>query len=445
VSDKIAKIISESDSKPMFRELQLTKENRAAINVEKRTVELSFASEAPVERWYGMEVLDCSADACDLTRLRESGPLLVNHNTEDQVGVIDTCAMDGGKGRAVVRFGQSARAKEIFQDVVDGIRSLVSVGYRVREAVLFSKNDKVETYRATKWEPLEISIVSIPADTSVGVGRSQHSQDSDMNKQRILLDPAPAAGGGGGTPAPAPVAPVVNVTEIEGRGVTAERNRVKTLTTLAKRYKCEDLLGDAIEKGHGEDQFRQAVLERNHPTARPLGEAEAKPELGMDEGEVQRYSIVKAIRECALSKNGLTGVEKAAHEAAQKHLGRTMTENGFIIPHDVSTGAFGKRSMQSVQAELLALQIRALSAGSNTAGGFSVGTNLLSGSLIELLRNSTCIDQAGRDNALRLGWKRCHPENGWRRHRLLVAGNWRRDGLRSIDGSTRFDSASSRG
>lgn len=381
VSDTIAKIISEAESKPLFREFQLTKENRAAINVEKRTVELSFASETPVERWYGLEVLDCSSpDACDLTRLRASGPLLVNHDTEDQVGVIDTCAMDGGKGRAVVRFGQSVRAKEIFQDVVDGIRSLVSVGYRVREAVLMSKSDKVETYRATKWEPLEISIVSIPADTSVGVGRSQQSLSQKMET------PTPQA-----TPAPAPATPAPSVVEIEGRGITAERNRVKTLTTLATRYKVQDLLGEAIEKGHTEDQFRQAILERQHPGAKPLGEAEAKPEIGMDAGEIRSYSIVKAIRECALSKGGLTGLEREAHESAQKTLKRQMTENGFIIPHEVATSGFRR----NIQAELLALQIRALSAGSSSAGGFSVGTNLMSGSLIELLRNSTCIDQAG--------------------------------------------------
>jgi HK97 family phage major capsid protein len=394
VSDTIAKIISETVEKPLFREFQLTKENRAAINVEKRTVELSFASETPVERWYGLEVLDCSSpDACDLTRLRASGPLLVNHDPEDQVGVIDTCAMDAGKGRAVVRFGQSVRAKEIFQDVVDGIRSLVSVGYRVREAALMSKSDKVETYRATKWEPLEISIVSIPADTSVGVGRSEHQSNPQMKFNKPLLDatPAPDTRGGGATPAPAPATPAPNVVEIEGRGVTAERQRVKTLTNLATRYKVQDLLGEAIDKGHTEDQFRQVILERQHPGAKPLGEAEAKPEIGMDAGEVRSYSIVKAIRECALSKGGLTGLERDAHESAQKTLKRQMTENGFIIPHEVATAGFRR----NIQAELLALQIRALSAGSNAAGGFSVGTNLMSGSLIELLRNSTCIDQAG--------------------------------------------------
>lgn len=389
VSDKIAKIISETQR----REFQIAK---TAINAEKRTVDLSFASETPVERAWGMEILDCTDRACDLTRLRSSGPLLVNHDPNDQVGVIDNCEMAGGKGRAVVRFSQSARGQEIFQDVQDGIRTLVSVGYRVRKVEPIKNEGGMESYRVTDWEPLEISIVSIPADTSVGVGRSQHLTDSQMRNNTPLQDAAaaPDTRGGGAPPAPAPAAPAPNVTEIEGRGVTAERNRVKALTNLATRYKVQDLLGEAIEKGHGEDQFRQAILERQNPGAKPLGEAEAKPEIGMNDNEVRSYSIVKAIRECALSKGGLTGLEKEAHESAQKTLKRQMTENGFIIPHEVATGGF-RRNMESVRAELLAMQIRALSAGSNTAGGFSVGTNLLSGSLIELLRNSTCIDQAG--------------------------------------------------
>ncbi|MCV5839318.1 HK97 family phage prohead protease, partial [Escherichia coli] len=74
--------------------------------------------------------------------------------------------------RAVVRFGTSPRAEEIWQDVKDGIRQHVSIGYIVHAMVLESDEDDVRTYRVTDWEPFELSFVTVPADPSVGVGRS---------------------------------------------------------------------------------------------------------------------------------------------------------------------------------------------------------------------------------------------------------------------------------
>lgn len=393
MSETIAKIIAEQHA----REFQITAEIRAAINVEKRTVELSFSSENPVPRWYGKEILSHESGACDLARARSAGPLLLNHDPEQQIGVIESCEVDSAtkKGRAVVRFSRSALGNEIFQDVQDGIRSLVSVGYRVREMELMKKEGKEETYRATKWEPLEISIVSIPADTSVGVGRSQQSSDSPMKINPTLQDAAaaPDTRGGGAPPAAAPATPPVNVAEVEARGANAERQRIKTATELLTKYRCTDLIPQAIEKGWQEDQCRQAILERKNPDAKPLGEAESDPNIGASGTDLKRWSITKAIREAAL-ESGVTGIEKEMSDAVAKKVGRRA--NGFYIPHDIAELSLAEtRGLNSAQAEAMARQIRALSAGSNTAGGFTVGTNLMSGSIIELLRNKTVINQSG--------------------------------------------------
>ncbi len=100
---------------------------------------------------------------------------MIDHDVKNQVGVIEEVSVDetDRTGRAVVRFGRSVKAEEIFQDVTDGIRSNVSVGYQVDEMVLEKEEkDKPSTYRVTRWEPYEISLVSVPADINVGVGRS---------------------------------------------------------------------------------------------------------------------------------------------------------------------------------------------------------------------------------------------------------------------------------
>ncbi len=148
-----------------------------AIDEEKRTVEIAFSSETPVERWYGHEILDHSQGSVRMARLTDGGAVLVNHDSDDHVGVVEKAWIDSDRtGRAEIRFGRSARASEIFQDVVDRIRTKISVGYIPRKTVLESTDDEgFDTYRVTDWEPLENSIVAIPADTAVGVGRSHES------------------------------------------------------------------------------------------------------------------------------------------------------------------------------------------------------------------------------------------------------------------------------
>lgn len=158
--------------------------DREAIDEDNRTVELSYSSEEPYERYWGVEILGHNPDEVDLARMNNSGALLMDHNTSDQVGVIEKAWIDGAsrKGRALVRFGKSARASEIFQDVIDGIRRNVSVSYDIQKMALV-KSEKMEggtgtleTYRVNKWMPLEISLVSVPADATVGVGRANENE-----------------------------------------------------------------------------------------------------------------------------------------------------------------------------------------------------------------------------------------------------------------------------
>jgi phage head maturation protease len=90
---------------------------------------------------------------------------LVGHDTADQVGVVESFEITADKKlRILARFGRSARAEEIFRDVLDGIRRNASVGYIIHDLVLEKQEEDVATYRVTDWEPLEGSIVAVPAD-----------------------------------------------------------------------------------------------------------------------------------------------------------------------------------------------------------------------------------------------------------------------------------------
>lgn len=168
--------------------------NFKAIDEEKRQVELSFSSEEPYERWFGIEILSHNNGALDLTRLNEIGCLLFNHDRNKVIGRIDNAWMKDGRGHALVTFDDDAESDVIFQKVKSGTLKGVSVGYRVDswEEVAAGKisSDGKHTGPcsiALKWMPFEISIVSIPADATVGVGREMEDHPQQQNKREIPL------------------------------------------------------------------------------------------------------------------------------------------------------------------------------------------------------------------------------------------------------------------
>lgn len=145
------------------------------IDKDARTVVISFSSELPVQRWYGNEILSHEAGAIDFTRLESgSAALLLDHDWTKQIGVIERAWIgDDKRGYALVRFGRGAVADEIFNDVIDRIRTSVSVGYQVLEAKLaVEREDGNDDYLMSRWLPYEISFVSVPADHTVGAGRA---------------------------------------------------------------------------------------------------------------------------------------------------------------------------------------------------------------------------------------------------------------------------------
>lgn len=147
-----------------------------------RRFELSFSSEEPYGRWYGTEILDHSDGCVDLGRLQTIGVLLFNHKVDRVVGRIEKAWVEDGRGKAIVVFDDDDDSEVIRKKVESGTLKGVSVGYAVSvwEEVAANKQSKDGRFSgpcfiAVRWEPLEISIVSVPADSTVGVGRSMNA------------------------------------------------------------------------------------------------------------------------------------------------------------------------------------------------------------------------------------------------------------------------------
>lgn len=156
---------------------------------------LSFSSEEPYERWWGTEILDHSDGAVDLTRLSEIGCLLFNHNRDDVIGKVNKAWIENNRGNAEVEFDNDDESEKIYQKVKSGTLKGVSVGYKIDswEEVVANKTSADGRFTgpceiARKWTPYEISIVSVPADPTVGVGREAENNTTDSkNKAEDML------------------------------------------------------------------------------------------------------------------------------------------------------------------------------------------------------------------------------------------------------------------
>lgn len=383
---------------------------RAEVDEDNRRVELSFSSEAEVERWFGFEILSHAPGAMNAERLNDGGALLVNHDWDDQVGVIESVRIDADrKGRAVVRFGRSARADEIFQDVKDGIRKLVSVGYRILAAKVTETRDGYDVYTITEWEPYEISIVSVPADVTVGVGRSVekpqdettktqtyndpiHKQERNM-KVKNLRDPQTGNFVRAEVDENDNIVKVLEVLEEAGTGIRsaqtagrdAERSRVRALTELGERFNDPELAAKYIKDGGSPDDMQRALLDKfEKRTQQPIGEQSRNANIGMNDTEIRNFSLMRAVR--ALMPNATQRDRDAAafefecSEEAQRQYGREA--QGILIPSDVLNRAFNAGGAANTPTGA-------------TTGSNIVATDLLAGSFIEMLRNRTTIMRLG--------------------------------------------------
>ena len=354
----------------LSRQFRLATERK--INDEKRTVDLAFSSEQPVERSFGFEVLDHAESSVD-TDFMDSGrsPLLLEHDMTKQIGVIERVSIDKDRvGRASVRFGKSELANEIYQDVKDGIRSNISVGYQINKMERQSKSEgKRDTFIVRDWSPLEISVVSIPADqsASVGIGRT-----SNETNKVIITQQREETKTMENNIEKKEEAPKVDVAKVQAQARSDETKRIRDIQELGARHNKKELSDKAVNDGVSLADFRGQVLEaigNSKPLEKP------QDEVGLSKDESKEYSLARGIKAMATGDWSDAGFEKEVSDTISKQNGKQA--RGLFVPSDIS---WGKRD---------------LTQGSATAGGNLVATDLLAGNFIEALRSRSYVREAG--------------------------------------------------
>lgn len=413
-------------------------------------VDMSFSSEEPYERWWGIEVLDHDEKSILLDRMNDGAPVLFNHNHNDLRGTHEPGSVRVGKDRKLrgkVRLTSATEAgREAIELVQTKVLTKASVGYEILKVIEISKNkagetvqrtlpgdlfervlaraqdegrgdirafqraldavagkferagDEPPTYRVMKWRPFENSLVTIPADNSVGVGRGYESEfevrvrsintATTAEECKTMTDQVTATAGESADrnrPVQMPEGTPGN------RALEIEKARRTGIENLCKANKIDDTVRDYwIGAGLSLDAVAEDLLkiveERSKTT-----ETRPASELGLSSREVRQFSLFKAIA-ATVDKNWTNaGFELECSREIAKRLNKVPDPNKFFVPLEIQERQVQHRPGQSFiagnDAGRAAREImrRDLTAASASGGGYLVETNNVS--FIELLRN----------------------------------------------------------
>lgn len=311
-----------------------------------KAVRLSVSSEEPYLKWCwdeeakdyvrAYEVLGHGPDEIDFSRMK-SGLVIQDGHYGKQIGIMDTPEVKDGKLCGEVRFGHSQDAQDAKADALDGIRRNMSVGYIVEEYKRDGERDGYPVFRAVKWTPFEGSFVNVPADPTVGVGRSRENNDGEL-------------------PSTTQTPKEKSMNEEEVKAVVEAAVKSATDATNAKVEKIEAQVRELAER----------KPETPAPAAvRQFDDADSKV-------IAKRYNVMNAIRALAGDRGVDCGFERELSEQIAKQSGRSA--KGLYIPDVVLSG-------------------RAFDVTTN--GAQLVATDTLFGELVPALVAKTVLGSAG--------------------------------------------------
>lgn len=371
------------------------------VDPETRTATFSFSSETACQMSFGEgvvadEILSHQPGSARLERIITAGPLLFNHDKNYLLGVVEKAWIGADRrGYCTVRFGSDERGDWAMKQYQDRILKNVSFFYRV-----YAYRELADgTYLAVSWEPYEISLVTIPADITVGQGRSAANEAMDVEIHAPQSNPADADNNEGNEmfkhkhikQDAAETARSAGGGAIVVDHAAIEQARVTEIDAMCRQHQISDdtrnhmiNLKAPIEMARG--IVLNAVLARSNGAASLGGE----PNPDMTEKEKAKYSLVRAINAAMKERMGETSAWKSAgfeREVSQEIAKKSGKETaGLFMPTNLRFYA-GRSADYSVGTSA------GLSA--NSGGSNLVATQLLAGSFIEMLRNKARVLSLG--------------------------------------------------
>ena len=384
------------------------------LRVEEKTDEtltFSFSSEAPVDRWFGREILVHEEGSVDLGRMNDGGVYLWNHNRDVVLGVAEKAWLgDDRRLYSTVRWSPNTLEKgseeyKRRQDVEAGIVRNVSFAYEINKI-----DERADGFYVTEWNVLEVSSVSVPADQTVGLGRAMD--------EPVAVEPEPAPS----APEPEPVAVAtaepqpeplrsltvqtaertdspdeqpmtteINVAEVQQDARRAERERVASIRGMCDQFQLSELAEKLINDDASIDAARAVVMEqigmRKVEFQGRVHDA-GGAELGLSKREIKRFSLCRLLLHMTEPTNArladAAGFELEVARAAADLQARTLNKSarGVLIPWEV----LGVSRAAQTPGQVV---------GTFGDGGALVGTDRLDAQFIDLIRNRSAFLNSG--------------------------------------------------
>jgi HK97 family phage prohead protease len=336
----------------------------ASYNSKTRTVDAVFATGAPVKRygWY-IEELDMGSDAVDLSRASEGRmSLLFNHDVDLPIGVVEEARLDNGVLKGRLRFNDNETGRAYEGMVSRGELSGISIGYRIDARSLVSESDGSETWRMTRWELLEVSLVTVPADVGAKIRSISVSPPESGQETRSTLEESAMPEARKEAVSVATTDSTTEPTPIETRAqahhapvapdsqsvLAAERTRIKEINDIGRRSGMEAAdIDRAIGDGTSVEAFRHAAFERL------ATDAESRPTRSVRVERDASETRAIAMTEAMAHRMGATGeLSEPAREYAQRSIVEMAAihvgHRGFLASardrEAVLDEAFGRRS-----------------------------------------------------------------------------------------------------
>ena len=336
------------DGNPYLRVGQQRREATVA-QADGGKISFTLSSETPAERWYGTEILSHDKNAIRMDRVnRGAMPLLFNHNWDDPIGMIDSMRVKDGKTVVDAHFFDTSRANDIKQMVAGGLRN-VSVGYQVHT---FEEDTKSNTYTATDWEPLEGSIVTVPMDATVGVGREAEKNAIAvrvLTTQSLKAEPAGVTAPEVSQPAKAAPTEATMADQNAGAGASAqvsvkentpvpgmtgeeyEKKRGKAIRKMAEGMGVTDSARVSYWIASGKDYEEIAEEAVAMQVARSKEAALAIGNIGLTTTETKKFSVARAIRAIASRDYNSASMEFEISREVAKKIGKQQTDSNICL------------------------------------------------------------------------------------------------------------------
>ena len=402
---------------------------------DERTIEVVFSAGAEYRQWWGREKLDING--CKLERLNSrTSPVLLNHDKDKVIGVVEGARIDGETGIATLRFSRNALGEEVYQDILDGIRGQISCGYQIQKYEIDESNKRDPLFNITEWEPFEVSVVAYAADPNAVVKRDDFiqpiTQEGTPGEEDKLMDPkeairlaqeagvpelglraiqedwtqakleeeiraaqpetptetppaTPPATPEAGERAAAATPPAEPTPEAADRGDgeeelddEADTARVTRIYDLGQEYNEREMALTAIaDPNVSIEDFQKQLLERQRETKRAAAEQNVPERITLDPKDQRNFRVTDLLYFLSNNKAGTRGGQE--FEICQEETTLRQKQGLLTVGTPIPPAIFDERQIGT----------RALSAGTNTAGGYTIDDELLSDSFIDLLLEYT--------------------------------------------------------